>query len=206
MFSTGAFLMKFVLHLIHLIGSDSVRLASAEVGQYDTETKSYESQFTIKGKKITKRVLLHFKDSEEPLLYSLGRGYHSTSIVCGKKKNPNKISLLNFFHGLLTKYSYCVASSPDSDMSGWIYSSFGRHALSVFTSLFHSQSQCLRKGNTTSLSSEICLDDFPFMYVCDCISCAPSACARVLLVSQGRSKGKNAAVERNAGLISAAYL
>lgn len=28
---------------------------------------------------------------------------------------------------------------------------------------------CLRKGNTTSLSSECCLDDFPSMNVCVCV-------------------------------------
>lgn len=57
-----------------------------------------------------------------------------------------------------------------------------------------------------SLSSDICVDDFPSVYVCVCINRAPSVCAQVLLVSRGRSRGKNAAVERNAGLISAAYL
>ncbi len=57
-----------------------------------------------------------------------------------------------------------------------------------------------------SLSSEICVDDFPSVHVCVCISRAPSVCAQVLLVSRGRSRGKNAAVERNAVLISAAYL
>ncbi|TKS81197.1 hypothetical protein D9C73_015302 [Collichthys lucidus] len=36
--------------------------------------------------------------------------------------------------------------------------------------------------------------------------CTFFVCAQVLSVSQGRSRGKNAAVERNAGLISAAYL
>lgn len=47
-----------------------------------------------------------------------------------------------------------------------------------------------------------------FLCMCVLVSTVHLLCvrARVLLVSQGRSGGKNAAVERNAGLISAAYL
>lgn len=78
---------------------------------------------------------------------------------------------------------------------------------SVFASLFHSQSHvweeetpCPCPQRSVLMTSPLCV------YMCVCISRAPSMCTRVLSVSQGRGRGKNLAAEKNAGLISAAYL
>lgn len=57
-----------------------------------------------------------------------------------------------------------------------------------------------------SLSSEVRLDDFSSVHVCVCINCALHVCVPLLLVSQGHSREKNVTVEKNAVLISAAYL